>query len=127
MRPNPLIEQAFATPDGPLGCQVYCDGGNWVHRHVPMCPERYATELGFKEYRDIPGTKVSHVKLQLVDWVCVRERKYRLISKAIERLADEPIRPIVYLPMDTYFRECLARQDGIRTRRRRQDDDETSW
>lgn len=121
MLPDPLIERAFMTPDGLMGCQVYWDGGKWVHRHIPMCPERYKEELKFKEYRNIRGTKVSRVKLQLSDWGCVRERKYRFISKAIERLALEPAGPITYLPVAVYFGECLNR-DGWRDSVR---DDET--
>lgn len=109
MHPNPLIERVHYTADGPVGCQVYYDGDKWVHRHVPMCPKKYEEELKFKEYRDIQGTKVTHIKLKLETWKCEKEQKYRLISKAVERLASEPFKPIAYLPMEEYFQICLHR------------------
>ena len=106
---DPLIERAFSTQDGLVGCRVYWDGAKWVHRHVLMCAAKYAEELKFKEYRDIKGTKVSHVKMCLVNWHCDRERKYRLVSTAIERLAVGGSGEID-LPMDVYFRECNQRR-----------------
>lgn len=105
--PNPLIERVHTTPDGPVGCQVYFDGEKWVHRHVHMDLEKYEEELKYKEYRDIKGTKVTRVKLQLTEWNCTREQKYRLISKAVERLAQSPVKPLVYLSIEEYFKECL--------------------
>ncbi len=107
---DPLIERAFSTQDGLVGCRVYWDGAKWVHRHILMCPSDYIEELKFKEYRDIKGTKVSHVKMCLANWHCDRERKYHLVSTAIERLAVSGSGEID-LPMDVYFRECNQRRE----------------